>query len=507
MNKKPAIGALDFGASGARLYVATMDDLQIDIEELHRFTYSPSRYWQTSLKYGAMTKRLCWSFDSMYRGLIEGLSRIAGRTDLQLVSFGIDTWGSDGVWVNDSGDMLGLIGTGRDPRWVQARDEVIAELGEEELFRQTGVRSDPFCVLNQLYWYVTKQPKLVGTAATYMPINSLFHYLLCGQRVAEYTWMSTTQLASLTSIQYNEALFTRLNLPLEKMPPLVQPGTRLGKCHGELSASLGLAPFEIIAPATHDTASAYAAAPVRSNRKAVLISSGTWSLIGIPCREPIVSNEAFEAGLSNIAGCENTYFQAIITGSWPAQELQRLWSKEDGKQLTWEAFGELASSAPPGQIALDIDDSVFYAPDNMEDAIVQFCQKTNQSLPADRADAARAVYEGLALRTAMACERMQEISGYDADEIIIVSGGTRNDLLNQWIADASGLPVRTGSANATGLGNILVQAKALGWVNSLAEGRELIRKAVAEKAYEPVVGERWQEGKAKLRGYRHESSC
>ena len=269
-------------------------------------------------------------------------------------------------------------------------------------------------------------------------------------------------------------------------------------CHTELAESVGVPPLQVIVPATHDTASAYAAAPVEPERKPILISSGTWTLVGIGRGTPITSDAAYEAALTNIAGCEGVYLHAVIMGSWPAQALRRAWSARDGIELSWDCFNRIADSGPPLETVLDIDDPVFYAPRNMESAIVQFCHRTGQTPPQTRAAMARAVYEGLALKTAVACEHMQAIANYSADEIVIVGGGTRNSLTSQWLADATGLPVRTGHPDATALGNGLIQALTLGWIDSLDEGRQLVRDESQERTFEPRQICDWGQAREKI---------
>jgi rhamnulokinase len=497
VNRQPAVGVLDLGASGGRVFAVALDGNRLRLHEMHRFAHAPQRYWQ-STEGGAVVSRYCWSLGCIYAGLLEGLARIAQRSDLALQSFGIDTWGSDGTWVNAEGDVLGLVGTGRDPRWQAAQAELSREVSECELFRLTGTRSEPFCVLNQLYWYARHQPQVVAAAAAYLPINSLLHYYLSGQQVAERTWMSTTQLNRPGEDGYQQEVFDRLQLPLAKMPPLVAPGMRLGYCHRQLAETVGLAPFEVIVPATHDTASAYAAAPVQPGRKPILISSGTWTLVGIAEADPLVTDAAYEAGLTNIAGCEEVFLHAVIMGSWPAQELRRHWSLQERRDLPWELVDQWAVTAPPLKTVLDIDNPLFYAPLDMETAIADYCRRTGQEPPANRGEVARAVYEGLALKTAMACDAMQAVSGYVADEIVIVGGGSRNTLVSQWIADATRLPVRTGPDNATGLGNALIQGRSLGWYGTLAQGRELLEIGSQGRVFEPQTGGSWEWAKSMI---------
>lgn len=496
----PTLGVLDLGASGGRVYACSMRQNHLELQEVHRFAHAPQRVWQMGSI--GLIERIYWDLGRLYEGFLEGLRALATYKDLCLHSFGVDTWGSDGAWVNADGDLLSLVATGRDPRWLQARSEIAAQISPKELFHLTAVHSDPFCVLNQIYWYTQHAPATVGAAQAFLPINSLFHYYLSGERVAELTWMTTTQMVRPGQSSYLAPVFERLALPIDKLPPLVQPGTSLGSCHTQLASYLGFqAPFQVIVPATHDTACAYIAAPTRPDRRSILVSSGTWSLVGIPQDVPLTSDPVYNAHLTNIGGVEQPYFQAVIMGTWLAQQLRVAWSQQARREISWDEFGGLARSAPPFSIVLDIDDPLFYAPTNMEEAIATYCAHTNQPLPISRAAIARAVYEGLALKTALACSQMQQLSGYQADEILIVGGGSQNPLLNQWIADASGIPVRTGSVHATALGNALIQARTLHWISDYAEGRALAE--TAGKEYWPEPKEDWVSAQERITAWQH----
>ena len=281
MGKKPAIGICDLGASGGKIFISLIDDDALRVKEIYRFQYSPQKYFQSNLRGKKLVQRLCWDFNWIFKEIISGLKKIASLEEIELKSFGVDSWGSDGAWITGDGDMLGIIGTGRDLRWQQARCEILAKINAEELFRLTGVQSYPFNVLNQIYWYTKYQPDLVKAAAIYMPINSLVYYYLTGEIIAEYTWMSTTQLCKAGKAEYHEKIFELLGLSLKKMPCIVKPGTSIGSCHVDIANQIGLNQFEVVVPATHDTACAYVAADIAGGRKTMIISTGTWFLVGI----------------------------------------------------------------------------------------------------------------------------------------------------------------------------------------------------------------------------------
>lgn len=502
--KRPAIVVLDLGASGGRLFVATQAHNRFALEEIYRFDHRPHYFWQADLTGPGLVRRHCWDFGRLYEGMLEGLSRLALRDDLEPVSLGIDTWGSDGVWLTAQGDRLGPLATGRDPRWIGAAAEIAARVGARALFERTAIRSDPFCVVNQVYWFVRHQPELVRLAATYMPLHSLLNYYLCGERAAEYTWLSTTGLVRPGSPGYLKEIGEELALPLDKMPPHILPGAVLGRSHLELTTALGLKrQLNIIAPAVHDTASAYLAAPLEYTARPILISTGTWFLVGIPMQHPLTGEGVYRARLTNIGGYAQVYFQGILMGSWPAQELRRQWSARVGRQMTWEELGRLADDGPAGQVWLDIDDEALRAPLDMEQAISEFCHRTGQSPPVTRSHLLRAVYEGLALKAALICEQMQALADYQADEIVLVGGGAQNAQVNQWLADASGLPVRVGPIAAAAMGNAIVQACALGWYSSVTEGRRAMVGHEQEHVYLPRPMRELEQAKQRLRTWLH----
>ena len=494
MKRKPVIGVLDLGASGGRVFAFVWQGGRLHPVEVHRFEHTCQSYPQSNPSIKTIGLCRCWDLPRIFEGLKKGLKAILAQDDLQLVSFGIDSWGSDGTWMSEQGDMLGMIITGRDDRWARAREEIVAKIGARRLFELTGVQSYNFNVLNQIYWYVNHQPKVVDAAATYMPLISLLYHFLTGDRMAEYTWMSVTQLCTLGRNQYNKEIFTKLDLPLEKMPAVFRPGISLGSCHTSLARELSLEPFEVILPATHDTACAYAAAQLEPGSNTMIISAGTWFLAGTVLDQPILSDQVFEAGFANAGGFKGICLLKNIIGTWPAQELRRIWIQQTRKDLTWAQFDEMAASATSFTYRLEMNDPRFFSPASMEEAIVSFCWDTGQQQPSSRAQMARSIYEGLAAEVARTAKNLGELLHKAVDNILIVGGGSRSDVLNQWIADFSGLPVRTGPADATAFGNALIQAIRLGWIGSLSDGVKMMEKEFQQRLFMPKDGhlDRWR---------------
>lgn len=509
MVSDPAIGVLDIGATGGRVFALQKEPGGLVLNEHHRFAHAPQSFWLTAADGSATAVRRFWDLGTLYRGMLDGLQSIASSGSCQLKSFGVDTWGSDGTWMSVEGDVLGLVATGRDDRWHEARGEIADRVSLRWIFYETGVYSEPFCVLNQIYWHVKHTPSLVSASWGYMPIPSIFHYWLSGERVAETTWMSTTQLLASGEAKYSKNVLDALGIPTEQLPPLVEPGTRLGYCSDGLAASMGLDRFEVVVPATHDTACAYLAAPRHPGSRPILISLGTWSLVSIPCSTPMVNEGIFSAGLTNVGGCEETYLQAVVMGTWPAQQLRREWSDRRQQEMTWRDLTSIASEGPGPRHVVDINHPVFYAPSSVSAAVVYYCELTGQDVPRTDADIARAIYDGLAIRIALACEDLESVTRYSADEIVLVGGGTRDSNLCQSIADSSGLPVRTGFSDATAAGNALVQARSLGWISSYEEGLACLRlpqhdSLNGSSAYLPGRGSRWSDAKGKMREWQRD---
>ncbi|MBI3945967.1 MAG: hypothetical protein HY321_08610 [Armatimonadetes bacterium] len=499
MQRTPAIGVFDLGASGGRLSVCWADgERRLRIAEAHRFTHAIQTTWHQPVGGGAPLRRLHWDWDAIMRGLMDGLRRIAARPDLELQSLGVDTWGCDGAWITAEGDLLGPVGAGRDERWQQAQAEIAAELNAEKSFRAAGTILRPFSPVNQIYWFTRHQPDVVKAAATYMPVCSLVNYLLGGWRVLDGTWASTSLLKQAGAPGYNAALFQRLALPLEKLPELVPPGTRLGPCYAAIAQEVGLPRFEVIVPCAHDTASAFAAAPVRADRRGIVVSTGTWFLPGLIVPQPVRTDAARRAELGNIEGYDGIILLGSNMGSWLAQELRRGWGREDGSEPSWDALGDLAAAAGDSPTVLNIDAPVFFDTPDMAGTIRAFCRRTGQAEPEGRGALVRAVYEGMVLRTAETCRKLQDVAGFAADEIVLIGGAARNQMVCQGLADASGVLVRTGSADATTEGNALVQAVALGWVPSLAEGRSRLAADRPAEEYQPGEKAPWQSKMEKL---------
>ena len=489
--------AVDLGASGGKCFVGTFEDGSFSMEEIHRFAYEGCSFFIAD-KTGAVSERTHWDDVFIYKNIVDGLRAYARDVSDELDSIGIDTWGADGHVVSDNGDVLGKIYCYRDHRLDNMVEEVKSRVDPARIYEITGIHFQPFNMSNQLLWLVENRPELVLPGATLLPIPSVFNYYLSGEKVVDSSWASVTQLMDAKEKKSSEELLEKLGIPASLMPAIVEPGTVVGELHGQLADAVGINRSRMIAVASHDTASAFAAAPIKNPDEALIISSGTWALVGKLVPEAITSQEAMSANISNEGGIGNVRFLKNCMGGWLVQELRRIWRHEDGKEMSWKELDKLTEEAAPFTAFIDPDDPGFYNPSNMQTAMADFCSKTGQAVPSDRGTFMRVVYESLAMKYRLVNEQICAASGTESKVVNIVGGGSNNVMLNQFTADAMGMPVLTGPVDATAVGNLMVQAMAMGIIDSVLDAQPLIKQAFPIKEYEPRAAAEWDEAYAKF---------
>ena len=496
---KKIIGAFDIGASGGKFILGIFDEGKFSTSEVYRFVNKPVNLYLTTKDKSPPVHKIYWNDLSIYDEIITGLKKLSEVGITHLDSLGIDTWGTDGECFTEDGEIVGRVHNYRDHRLDKIRGELFRIIPEKELFQLTGVPSYPFNEVNQLFWLARKRPDIMKITHLFLPITGIFYYYLCGARICEYTWASTTQLMDPYKKDWSEKVFDKLSIPISIMPPLIKPGTKIGILHRELAEDIGINQFEVIATAAHDTACAYVAAGVEKEESSLIISSGTWSLVGKLVPEPIINDLAFRDRFTNEGGVGNIRFLKNVMGTWIVQELRRIWSEEDKEELSWEEIVEMTRSGEEFFSFIDPDDSCFYNPDNMEEAIKKFCRRTGQKVPGKRETILRMVYESLAIKYEVTNEVIEKITGVKNEGVYIVGGGAKNSLLNQFAAEATGLPVIAGPIEATAIGNILIQAKALGIIESLKEGAELVKSSLPVAHYKGHDTDSWNRAKANFK--------
>ncbi len=473
-----AVAAVDLGASGGRVMVGQVSARQLELHEAHRFPNVPVSVLGT----------LHWDILRLYRGVLDGL-RAAART-FDLASVGIDGWGVDYGLLDSAGALLGNPVHYRDTRTQGVIAEVLAKIPAEELYATTGVQQLPINTIYQLA-AAARTPQL-SAARTLLLIPDLLAYWLTGEIGAELTNASTTQLYDVRAQSWAVGLMERAGLPARLFPALRQPGTVIGDLRPEIAGQPGLAvlraPLPVIAVGSHDTASAVVSVPAQG-RDFGYISCGTWSLVGMELDRPVLTADSQAANFTNEAGVDGTIrYLRNVMGLWLLQESVRTWA-DAGQPADLAALLTEAARVPPLRAVVNPDDPVFLPPGDMPARIAEVARQAGQRPPGDPPEIVRCILDSLALAYRSAIRQVQELSGHHVDTVHIVGGGARNALLCQLTADACGLPVVAGPAEAAALGNILVQARSLGAAPGGLDGmRALLRATQPLRRFEPARG-------------------
>jgi rhamnulokinase len=467
-----SVAAVDLGASGGRVMAGLVGPGTLELHEVHRFANTPVTVAGT----------LHWNVLGLYEQVLAGLRAAAAR---EIASVGIDSWGVDYGLLDASGALVGNPVHYRDARTAGAVQRVLARIDAGDLYRATGIALLPITTLCQLV-AAAGTPQL-DAAATLLLLPDLLGYWLTGQVGAELTNASTTELLDVRSREWATGVIAAAGLPAGLFPPLRQPGTVLGPLLPEPLAASGLAAqTPVLAVASHDTASAVVATPAAGPGFAY-ISCGTWSLVGVELDRPVLTTASRLAGFTNEAGVDGTVrYLRNVMGLWLLQESIRTWTAA-GLPADLDDLLGLAAAAEPLRYVVDPDDLEFLAPGDMPARIAAACRRTGQPAPADPVATVRCVLDSLALAHHRAVEQVQELSGQAVTVVHMLGGGSRNELLCQLTADACGLPVLAGPAEATALGNVCLQARALGAAPSdLAGLRELVRGTQQVRRFDPA---------------------
>ena len=465
------VAAVDVGASSGRVMVGHAGPDELRLQEVTRFPNGPVRLGAT----------LYWDVLAIYRGVLDGL-RAAGRSGGRVDGVGIDTWAVDYGLLDATGALLGNPVHYRDARTAGVLEKVLADVPAEELYATTGLQFLPFNTVYQLV-AAAGSPQLT-LAGRLLLVPDLLAHWLTGAEVAELTNASTTQLLDVTRRDWSAELLDRLGIERRLFPPVVEPGERVGELQPHVLEDTGLpGPVPVVAVGTHDTASAVVGVPATSDRFAY-ISCGTWSLVGVELPSPVLTDASRRANFTNELGVDGTVrYLRNVMGLWLIQESLRTWGAGAGDL---PRLLEEAARVEPFAAVVDPDDPRFLPPGDMPARIRELCRETEQRVPERQAEVLRCVVDSLALAHRRTVRQAQALSGHDVDVVHIVGGGARNGLLCQLTADACELPVVAGPVEATALGNVLVQARALGALNGdLAELRTLLTRTQELATYRP----------------------
>lgn len=479
------VAAVDLGAQSGRVAVAQFDGERVALETVHRFTNRPVSTHGT----------LYWDILALYAEVTDGL-RLAGR-ERDIRSVAVDSWGVDFGLVDDSGRLVRNPVHYRDRRRAQAYPGVLDRVSSREIYRRTGIQLMPINTLYELAAMVDESDPALGSASQVLFIPDLFNYWLSGARSSEMTIATTTQCFSVDRSGWDAELLEQLGIPARLMPDVLDPGAHLGPLEAEVAKTTGLDNAVVVAAAAHDTAAAVAGTPLRGERCAFL-SCGTWSLVGVEALNPVTTEEAFAANLTNEGGIAGTVrVLRNVTGLWLLHECRRAWAQA-GRSYAWSDLLQLGSSGDSLRSFIDPNDACFEAPGAMPDRIADYCYRTRQDVPASDEATVRCVLESLALKHAETIDLLASVTGRTIETVYLVGGGSNNDLLCSWTAEASGREVVAGPEEATLSGNAVAQLIASGELSSLEEGRRVIEHSFEFNRYQPSGISRWREARERF---------
>jgi sugar (pentulose or hexulose) kinase len=472
--------AVDLGAESGRVMLAVVSADNLRLEEIHRFGNGPINVEGT----------LRWDFGRLMSEIKTGIGK-AAKAAGEPAGIGVDSWGVDFGLLDDKGQLMGNPYHYRDGRTNGMMEKAFELMPKREVYEHTGLQFMQFNSVYQLLAMRLADSPALTAAKTLIFVGDLVSYYLCGKMYAEYTLASTSQLMDMRTGKWSKDVFKKLDLPIKIMPKVIAPGTIAGKLTKDVAREIGCPQIPVIAVGSHDTASAVAAVPAGEGKWAYL-SSGTWSLMGVEVPKAIINDKTFELPFTNEGGVEKTIrLLKNIMGLWPVQECRRQWQK-DGQDISYPQLTAMAEKAKPFAVHIDVDNSAFIAPGEMPRRINEHLAQTGQTKIDDKGQMVRAVLEALALKYRYVMERIEDVTGEKIDCLHIVGGGSQNELLNQFAANATGKKVITGPIEATAIGNILMQARATGQIKTLAQGRAIIRKSFAGKEYQPKDTALWE---------------
>jgi len=474
--KNKSFFAVDLGATSGRTILGTFTGDGIQLDVVNRF---PNHLIEVCGHYH-------WDIYELYYQIIEGLKIAAAREDTEIVSIGIDTWGCDFSLIAKDGGIIRLPYAYRDPHTDGAPEEFFKRIPREKVYADTGIQIMNFNSLFQLDTLRRNHDAAFEAADKVLFTPDALSYLLTGNMVTEYTVASTSQMVNAHTRKFEPSLLEALGLTEDNFGRFVYPGEKVGVLSPEVQRMTGLGEVPVIAVAGHDTGSAVAAVPATSPDFAYL-SSGTWSLMGIEAEAPIINARSEELNYTNEGGVEGTIrFLKNICGMWLLERCRAKWGDTPYKELEAQA-----SAAEPFRSIINPDDPMFANPRDMEEAIQTYCRNTGQPVPETIGQVTRCIYESLALRYREVLANLREFSSHPISVLHVIGGGSMNAFLNQWTANAIGIPVVAGPREATALGNVMIQAMAAGMGSNVAQMRKLVAESIELATYQPQDTELW----------------
>ncbi|MBN1805092.1 MAG: rhamnulokinase [Sedimentisphaerales bacterium] len=481
--------AVDLGAESGRVMVGSVSKEKLILEEIHRFGNGPIEE----------NDSLRWDFNKLLSEIKIGIAKAAKAAGSQIWGIGVDSWGVDFGLLDVDGKLIENPYHYRDSQTNGMMEKAFKLMGKRDIYENTGIQFMQFNSLYQLRAMRLNNSIALATATKLIFIADLISYFLCGKIFAEYTLASTSQFMDMRTGKWSGEIMDKLSLPAGILPEIVPPGTVIGQLSSKIGVELGCGPVPIIAIGSHDTASAVVAVPACEDTKWAYLSSGTWSLMGVEVPGAIINDKTFQHEFTNEGGVDNTIrLLKNIMGLWLMQECKRQWQRK-GTELSYTELAAMAKEAEPFTRYINVDDGRFLAPGDMPRRINKYLKDTGQEPVKSKGQMIRTILESLVMKYRSIMEAIEDASGDKFEILHIVGGGIQNELLCQFTANALGKKVITGPIEATASGNVLMQARATGQIESLQQAREIVRNSFELKEYEPQDVSRWDKQYNKVR--------
>lgn len=472
--------AIDLGAESGRVIVGILANNKLEMNEIHRF---PSKQFTKN-------NTVYWDIEFIFDEIKTGIVKASELGFNKPKGIGVDSWGVDYGLLDKNDQLIEPPITYRDKRFDGIMDKVFEIIAKENIYKIAGIQFLQFNSIFQLYASWKTDPSVLVKAESFLMIPDLINFFLTGQKYNEYTNASTTSLMDAKSKLLSEELYNKLNIPYKINQRIVFPSEKIGRMKNSLIQELKIYDTNVIAVGSHDTASAIAAVPAEGDNWAYL-SSGTWSLLGIEVKTPILTDNAQKYSFTNEGGVENKIcFLKNIIGLWVLQRSRLSWSNSHEK-LSYSEITDRAESAEPFQGYFNPDCERFFNPQDMIKELLDYFEETAQSISNEIGSIGRMILENLAFKISYYLKELQEFKEESIEVLHIVGGGSKNQLLNQFISNACNVKVIAGPDEGTAAGNIMVQALSSGDVNSLKEIRRYIRNSFAIHEYEPRDHDLW----------------
>ena len=472
--------AVDLGAESGRVMRGSLAGGRLQIAEAHRFANGPLQQGES----------LRWDFPKILADVKRGIALAVEQSGKNISGISVDSWGVDFGLLDARGELVENPRHYRDRQTEGMFEEAFRRVPKREVYERTGIEFRRINSLFQLLAMRLRRDPALERARRLMFTADLLAHALCGEIFAEYTLASTSQMADMHTGEWSSELLARLDLPVDLLPQIVKPGTVVGRLTAAVAAECGCGRVPVIAAASHDTGAAVAAVPAQGDDWAYL-SSGTWSLAGVELKKAVITEASFEHNITNEGGVEGTIrFLTSLAGLWLVQECRRQWQRE-GSDLSYAQLTEMARRARPFAARIEPDDECFSAPGDMPARINAHLERTGQQPLSDKGEIVRSILEAVAFTYRRTLDSVDGMTGRRSRVLHIVGGGAQNVLLNQFAADATGREVITGPIEATSIGNVLIQAMAVGAIGSLAELRTVVRDSFPTQHYAPAESEAW----------------